>query len=158
LWRGYYSIYEIRTSGCRAVTASYSDVMKFALAFSCAALLAACEDATVPPRTQPSLRPADTADGATGPDPRRTEHPGKRAAADPADAAPTDARAAVQTDSAPACATTFAGTALTGTFGRIDGHLEAIVPTSGPHACRADADHVHLQIAMNNVVYDVAVN
>ena len=57
-----------------------------------------------------------------------------------------------------ACATSFVGTAIVGTYGRLDGHLAAVVPTSGPRACRADAGHVHLQLRVEGVVYDVAVN
>jgi hypothetical protein len=72
------------------------------------------------------------------------------AAAPPVDSAPPPPPAK--------CTTSFVGTALTGTFGRMDGHLAAVVPTNGSHACRADSGHVHLQIKMNGVVYDVAVN
>ncbi len=57
-----------------------------------------------------------------------------------------------------ACTTSFVGTALTGAYGRMDGHLVAVVPTNGSHACRADSGHVHLQVQMSGVVYDVAVN
>src|SRR5262245_33732942 len=134
--------------------------MKLALAFSfAAALLATCEDATLPPRAQPSARPADAGDVENPPDAGDAdEDAGNIDAARTPDAGATDAGMDATKDSAPACATTFAGTALTGTFGRLDGHLEAMVPANGPRACRADSDHVHLQIAMNNVVYDVAVN
>lgn len=49
------------------------------------------------------------------------------------------------------------GSALSGTYGRIDGYLRAIVPPGG-HSCSADSSHVHLQIEMSGAVYDVAVN
>jgi hypothetical protein len=75
------------------------------------------------------------------------------------DAAPADDASRADSGSPPGkCTTSFVGTALTGSFGRMDGHLVAIVPTNGPHSCRADSGHVHLQVKMNGVVYDVAVN
>ena len=49
------------------------------------------------------------------------------------------------------------GSALTSTYGRLDGYLVAIVPP-GNGGCNADADHVHLQVKMNGSIYDVAVN
>jgi hypothetical protein len=49
------------------------------------------------------------------------------------------------------------GSALAAGYGRLDGYLVAIVqPGSG--GCRADSDHVHLQIEMRGDVYDVAIN
>lgn len=54
------------------------------------------------------------------------------------------------------CTSSF-GSALSATFGRMDGYLVAIVrPGSG--SCRADLGHVHLQVEVNGGVYDVAVN
>ena len=56
------------------------------------------------------------------------------------------------------CTSSF-GSALSATFGRMDGYLVAIVPpgsSSGP--CNADLGHVHLQVLINGAVYDVAVN
>jgi hypothetical protein len=50
------------------------------------------------------------------------------------------------------------GTALTMVHGRLDGYLVAIVPTNGSHTCNADSTHVHLQVKMNNEIYDVAAN
>ena len=56
------------------------------------------------------------------------------------------------------CTGTF-GTALTASgFGRLDGFLVAIVPPGGSRTCHADADHLHLQIQVNDQVYDIAVN
>ncbi|HEY4177934.1 MAG TPA: hypothetical protein VGM90_13900 [Kofleriaceae bacterium] len=49
------------------------------------------------------------------------------------------------------------GSALTTSYGRLDGILVAIVPPGGG-GCQADNNHLHLQIRMNNQVYDVAVN
>lgn len=56
------------------------------------------------------------------------------------------------------CTGTF-GSALTSTYGRMDGYLVAIVPP-GPSggSCRADNDHLHLQVEITGAVYDVAVN
>ena len=45
-----------------------------------------------------------------------------------------------------------------GTYGRLDGYLVAIVPPSGMNSCNADTSHVHLQVRMNNAIYDVAVD
>ncbi|MEO8840021.1 MAG: hypothetical protein ABI704_00530 [Kofleriaceae bacterium] len=54
------------------------------------------------------------------------------------------------------CTSTL-GTALSATYGRLDGYLVAIVP-AGSGTCNGDADHIHLQILVHNAVYDVAVN
>jgi hypothetical protein len=54
-----------------------------------------------------------------------------------------------------ACTNNF-GSALSATYGRLDGLLVAIVPP-GNGGCNADTDHVHLQVLANNAVYDVAV-
>jgi hypothetical protein len=56
------------------------------------------------------------------------------------------------------CTTSFVGTALTGGYGRLDGELVAVVPANGPRGCRADSGHLHLQVKVAAVVYDVAVN
>jgi hypothetical protein len=53
------------------------------------------------------------------------------------------------------CTNNF-GSALTQTFGRLDGFLVAIVAPGGG-GCNADPDHVHLQIQANGAVYDVAI-
>jgi hypothetical protein len=55
------------------------------------------------------------------------------------------------------CSKVF-GTALSASYGRLDGTLVAIVPPGGGGGCNADADHVHLQVQANGAVYDVAVN
>jgi len=56
-----------------------------------------------------------------------------------------------------ACTDSF-GHGLTPKFGRLDGYLVSIVAPSSNHACNADSDHVHLQVLMQDSVYDVAVN
>jgi hypothetical protein len=54
------------------------------------------------------------------------------------------------------CTDTF-GAGLSGTFGRLDGILVAVVPP-GHGGCRADRHHVHLQVRAQGEIYDVAVN
>src|SRR5690349_2831550 len=49
------------------------------------------------------------------------------------------------------------GSALSTSYGRLDGYLVAIVPP-GNGGCNADTDHIHLQVKMNGAIYDVAVN
>jgi len=72
-----------------------------------------------------------------------------------ADAAP-DSNALDGTPMRRQCTGTF-GSALSQTFGRLDGYLVAIVPP-GTRGCNGDSSHVHLQVLVNNAVYDVAVN
>jgi hypothetical protein len=55
------------------------------------------------------------------------------------------------------CTSTFGSQLTGGSHGRLDGYLVAMVP-AGTHSCHGDANHLHLQILMNNAVYDVAVN
>jgi len=55
------------------------------------------------------------------------------------------------------CTSQFGNALSNNVYGRLDGTLVAIVqPGGGP--CNADSDHLHLQIKMNNAIYDVAVN
>jgi hypothetical protein len=54
------------------------------------------------------------------------------------------------------CTDTF-GTAMTASFGRLDGYLVAIVP-AGSSRCMGDSSHMHLQVKANGAVYDLAVN
>jgi hypothetical protein len=54
------------------------------------------------------------------------------------------------------CTSQF-GSALSSSYGRLDGYLVAIVPP-GNGGCNADTDHIHLQVKMNGAIYDVAVN
>ncbi len=91
-------------------------------------------------------RSSDTVDAAVVP------HDGSR------DAAPDGAVVHVDdgTPTRQACTSTF-GTALTKTFGRMDGYLVAIVPP-GNGGCNADSNHLHLQVRVNGAIYDVAVD
>ena len=49
------------------------------------------------------------------------------------------------------------GSALSSSYGRLDGYLVAIVQPGGG-GCNADSDHVHLQVLAKGAVYDIAVN
>ena len=55
-----------------------------------------------------------------------------------------------------ACTSSF-GNGLSGSVGRIDGQLVAVV-AAGTHTCHGDSTHVHLQVLAQGQVYDVAVN
>lgn len=55
-----------------------------------------------------------------------------------------------------ACTSVF-GSALAPSFQRIDGQLVALVPPSAPSACRPDGDHLHLQVLVGAITYDIAV-
>jgi hypothetical protein len=57
------------------------------------------------------------------------------------------------------CTSNF-GSALpsSGTFGRLDGYLVAIVPPGSTNGCNDDDSHVHLQIQMNGAIYDIAID
>jgi hypothetical protein len=57
------------------------------------------------------------------------------------------------------CTSDF-GNGLSGTFGRLDGVVVAVVPPghAGQGICNADAHHVHVQVLSQGQTYDVAVN
>jgi hypothetical protein len=57
------------------------------------------------------------------------------------------------------CTSQF-GTALpsSGTFGRLDGYLVAIVEPGTMNSCNDDDSHVHLQVEMNSEIYDIAID
>ncbi len=50
------------------------------------------------------------------------------------------------------------GTIVNTTHGRLDGTLVYVVPLGGPGKCNGDDSHVHLQIEVSGLVYDVAVD
>jgi hypothetical protein len=50
------------------------------------------------------------------------------------------------------------GTAINTTHGRLDGYLRYVVPLGGSSSCNGDSGHIHLQISVNNAIYDVAVD
>jgi hypothetical protein len=100
------------------------------------ALAAGCRDLSDRERPDAS-RPGD------GP---RADAPRPDATTDPTDGTPIRKP----------CTSNF-GTALDTSYGRLDGILVAIVPPGTP-GCHSDPRHVHLQIELANMVYDVAVN
>lgn len=55
------------------------------------------------------------------------------------------------------CTSTF-GSAMTATFGRLDGFLVAIVNPNTTTSCRGDDNHIHLQVKVNGGIEDIAVN
>lgn len=57
------------------------------------------------------------------------------------------------------CTSQF-GSALpsSGTFGRLDGYLVAIVAPGQTNGCNDDDSHLHLQIQMNGAIYDIAID
>jgi hypothetical protein len=89
-------------------------------------------------------------DSGTTPDGGTQDRDGSLAGSDSSTANPDDGvashMACVQTD----------GTAITGTYGRLDGFLRSVVlPNTG---CGGDPDHVHLRVEANGKIYDFAVN
>jgi hypothetical protein len=54
------------------------------------------------------------------------------------------------------CTSSF-GSAMTATFGRLDGFLVSIV-NPGTSGCASDATHVHLQVRVNGAIENIAVN
>jgi len=56
-----------------------------------------------------------------------------------------------------ACTGSF-GSAMSATFGRLDGILVAIVNPNTTSSCRGDDNHIHLQVRVNGAVEDIAVN
>ncbi len=56
-----------------------------------------------------------------------------------------------------ACTGNF-GSAMTTSFGRLDGFLVSIIQPGQGSGCNGDAHHVHLQVQVKGSVYDIAVN
>jgi hypothetical protein len=50
------------------------------------------------------------------------------------------------------------GTIVNSTHGRLDGTLVYVVPVGGSGKCNGDESHVHLQVEVTGLVYDVAVD
>jgi hypothetical protein len=55
------------------------------------------------------------------------------------------------------CTSSF-GSAMTATFGRLDGFLVSVVNPNTTSSCRGDDNHIHLQVRVNGGVEDIAVN
>lgn len=73
---------------------------------------------------------------------------------------PSTARDAAAVDAYPgaaACASTF-GSALTDSFGRLDGTLLAIVPPGDNDCAQPNSTHVTVQVTMGGDVYRMVVN
>ena len=96
-----------------------------------------------------------SADGHAAPVDGRGEIAGDAAHAD----AGSNATSGDGTPTRQTCTSQF-GTALpsAGTFGRLDGYLVAIVAPGQTNGCNDDDAHVHLQIKMNNAIYDIAID
>jgi hypothetical protein len=80
-----------------------------------------------------------------------------RDAGNPQDGGPVDPGASGDGPPSRQPCTSHFGTGLTGSFGRLDGLVVAIVPP-GHGSCSADAHHVHLQVLSGGQIYDIAVN
>jgi hypothetical protein len=50
------------------------------------------------------------------------------------------------------------GTITNTKHGRLDGTLVYVLPVDGSYACNGDSSHVHLQIEVSGLVYDVAID
>lgn len=50
------------------------------------------------------------------------------------------------------------GTLVNTKHGRLDGTLVYVLPVGGSHSCNGDSSHVHLQVEVSGLVYDVAVD
>ena len=50
------------------------------------------------------------------------------------------------------------GSGLSTQHARLDGVVVAVIPPGQGRQCNGDASHVHIQVLMNNAVYDVAAN
>ena len=122
--------------------------------FPCLLLaLAACAPTIIAP---PGVVPADV----PGVDASAADAPAADAPAADAPAADVPAADVPPVDETPfrlPMCTNQLGHALTRAYGRLDGHLVAIVP-AGRRDCNGDPDHLHLQIAVGDGVYDVAIN
>jgi hypothetical protein len=105
-----------------------------------------------------------------------SEHPDSDAATLPIDSgsasvpekdAASDAKAEAETgppDGPPsytaACTPLSAqtGTLVDTKHGRLDGYLAFVVPQGGDASCNGDESHVHLQVRVEGIIYDVAVD
>jgi len=73
------------------------------------------------------------------------------------DTGTTDTGSSDGTPTRRACTGSF-GSAMSTSFGRLDGFLVSIIDPGQGSSCNGDSSHVHLQVQMNGAVYDVAVN
>jgi hypothetical protein len=99
---------------------------------------------------------AGSVDGGGAPDAQMSLPDGAKPPPPPFDASfPSDPGDGMPTRQS--CSGTF-GNGLSTTHGRLDGTLVSVVALNGSHTCNGDSTHVHLQVLMQNAVYDVAVN
>jgi hypothetical protein len=76
-----------------------------------------------------------------------------------ADAAPEDAGTVLAPRNSACTPTSQQTGALVNTkHGRLDGTLVYVLPIGGPSKCNGDDSHVHLQVEVDDLVYDVAVD
>lgn len=86
-----------------------------------------------------------------------SQPPGKDAGAEAeAEAGPSDGTPSYTSVCTPLSEQT--GTAVDTKHGRLDGYLAFVVPQGGDPDCNGDSSHVHLQVRVNGVIYDVAVD
>jgi hypothetical protein len=112
-------------------------------------------DAGTPATTEDAGTPDQTNDASSSSsDATTTPPPGNDASPPPP---PDDADAAARNATCtPLSAQT--GTAVDTSHGRLDGTLVYVVPTGGPGKCNGDDSHVHLQVEVSSLIYDVAVD
>lgn len=102
---------------------------------------------------------------AAAPAPRNSASPHTTCGGTPVDAGVADSGtgtvdAAASGDGTPTrlpCTSTF-GSAMSATFGRLDGFLVSVVNPNTTTACRGDDNHIHLQVQVNGGIEDIAVN
>jgi len=120
-------------------------ILKLAFSLSCSlALVVSCS----------SSNSANSADNPAPDDTTDDDSSGK------SDAGKKDASSAVNdsgVDKAANCADTF-GTALTNSFGRLDGTVVAVVPPAHPTCAGQNGTHVVVQVKMKGDVYRMVVN
>lgn len=104
-----------------------------------------------------SVAPSGSADGSVeGPAPE-TEAGAPDVSVHPVPEAGPDADLPVDAGPKVACVSPD-GTAMSRSYGMLDGTLVTVVPVDGPKACNGDGGHLHLQVAAGGRIYDVAVN
>lgn len=82
--------------------------------------------------------------------------PSAASSADAGDA-PVDAAAPLDADKAAPCATTF-GSALTNSFGRLDGTVLAVVPPNDQACAKPNSTHLVIQVVMGGAAYRMVVD
>ena len=104
------------------------------------------DDASLPPTHDASAPPGPSHD-ASAPPPPPPPSPFPDSGAGNPDGPPTRRQC-----------TSSLGSGLSASHARLDGYIVAVIPPGQGKQCNGDSSHVHLQVLMNNQVYDVAVN